>query len=123
MADYNIYKRAIRKLCAEYDEYVLLPGLSEHIKISEQNQGLAKGVSATHEVRFEGSDTVDVFSLPSSDVAVLPVHNITLESMSKLFADRILDEHAETMRDHGVVELSVTVSSGPGQTAQYGAVL
>ena len=64
----------------------------------------------------------DCIQFPASDVRVLPVENITLESLAKLMAERLLDDHANTMRSHGVAGLAVCVSSGPGQAAWHRAV-
>jgi 6-pyruvoyltetrahydropterin/6-carboxytetrahydropterin synthase len=130
VTDYNVYKRAARAVCAELDEFVLLPGLSPHLNISENPALLATahGTTATPSISVEfqrgdgsgsGKGTVDMFQFPASDVIVLPVSNITLEELSRHVCNRLVQDHGETMRQQMVSDLSVSVSSGPGQTAEY----
>jgi len=118
--DYNVYKSAVRSLCDEFDEYVLLPGESKHLALVRSPP--REGDTASMEIEWPlANGERDRFLLPESDVLVLPVENITLESLAKLFTERLLAGHAATMRGHGVAGLTVRVSSGPGQAASYGA--
>jgi len=116
--DYNVYKAKIRALCAEYDEFLLLPGLSPHLGITELPGSASTSPSVQIEFGPENTPK-DMFSIPQSDVLVLPVANITLESLSELFVDRIVEEFGTQMQQHKVRQLAVTVSSGPGQSAKH----
>jgi 6-pyruvoyltetrahydropterin/6-carboxytetrahydropterin synthase len=130
VTDYNVYKQAARAICAELDEFVLLPGLSPYIKVSMPDVAPPStskpSTTPSISVEFEnrngaGSEagTVDMFQFPASDVLVLPVSNITLEELSRHVCSRLIEDHGVTMRQQMVSDLSVRVSSGPGQTAEY----
>ncbi len=101
MFDYAIIKKQIRALCDEIDEKMLLPALSPHLKIIE-----------------EDSYTVAVFNeeripfLPR-DVLILPIANTTVEEFSHYFLTKILAIKAVT--DHDIRGITVKVSSSPGQ--------
>ncbi len=101
MFDYAIIKKQIRALCDEIDEKMLLPALSPHLKIIE-----------------EDSYTVAVFNeeripfLPR-DVLILPIANTTVEEFSHYFLIKILAIKAVT--DHDIRGITVKVSSSPGQ--------
>ncbi len=119
IADYNVYKRAIRGLCDEFDELLLLPGLSPHLSISHPPQ-TDPAVSPRVRIELDGaSSQLDVFEVPASDVRVLPVANVTLEEISRLFATRMLEQHKQRLAQDRVARLTVAVSSGPGQTAEH----
>ena len=116
--DYNIYKSAVRALCDEYDEFFLLPGHSEHLTL--QHTQATEDVTASVEIEWPTAEgKLDHIVLPASDILILPVENITLESLAKLLTERLLGDHAGTMVRHGVTRVAVRVSSGPGQAASY----
>ncbi|MCC5841461.1 MAG: 6-carboxytetrahydropterin synthase [Opitutales bacterium] len=103
--DYNVVKRAVRSLCAELDEIVLLPGKSPHMEVTETPEMVV--------ARF--ADERLVF-LPR-DVKVLPLPNITVECLAAYLADRL----SKQLREAGgesVGRVQVGVSSGPGQTGE-----
>ena len=78
MFDYAVIKKQIRALCDEIDEKMLLPALSPHLKILE-----------------EDDYTIAVFNgeripfLPR-DVLILPIANTTVEEFSHYFLNKIL---------------------------------
>lgn len=119
--DYNVFKSAVCNLCESLDEYVLLPGQSPLLCIQtvvQEEEGNEEQLRVAF-ARAKGGE--DVFVFPSSDVLVLPLPNITLESLSRYLCTALLDKHGSRMADQGVSKVVVTVSSGPGQTAEYAA--
>ena len=100
--DYNIAKRHLRALCDSLDEYVLLAGRSPHLDVEEDGNQLR--------LRF-GDETL---VLPANDALVLPVANITAEELSAYLLGQLTERGL--VADHGLTELTVTVSSGPGQS-------
>jgi len=127
IADYNVYKKAVRKMCDAFDELMLLPGLSPHLKIvpftrHDEHGRQSENVTVIFGGKQHGNENdsaADEFVFPAADVLVLPLRNITLEELSKHLASCLVEEHAETMRLDKIQSLVVTVSSGPGQTAEF----
>ncbi len=99
--DYNLLKDTLRALCAELDEHLLLPLHSPHLHI-EQDGGTVRA-------RFGE----DVMSLPSGDVLLLPLRNISVEDLSGWFLVRLLERSEILALDCQAIELGV--SSGDGQ--------
>ena len=101
MFDYSIVKRAIRALCDEIDEKVLLPEHSPHLAIER-----------------EGDYVIALFNgeripfLPR-DVLTLPIANTTVEEFSRYFLDKI--RALPAFEGFGVSRLRVKVASSPGQ--------
>ncbi|MEN5114879.1 6-carboxytetrahydropterin synthase [Brevundimonas diminuta] len=103
--DYNIIKSALRALCRELDEYVLIPERAAGLKISIAGRSLIIGVGE------------DEFRLPRDDVRLLPIRNTTVEELAAYLLNRLVMMEAWSAR-WGVSEISLEVSSGPGQSAQ-----
>jgi GTP cyclohydrolase I len=114
--DYNAYKRAVRAICAELDEYVLLPAFSQHLKLKTTGDN---GQASTVCVEFGAGGPADVFRFPTGDVRILPLSNITLEELSRHFVDKLLADHSAQLRAEEIREISVRISSGPGQSAKF----
>lgn len=102
--DYNIIKRALRGLCAELDEYVLIPTQASALKITTVGRSV---------VIVFGEDE---FRLPLEDVRLLPIRNTTVEEMAAYLLQRLVGLEAWSAR-WGVSEIALEVSSGPGQSA------
>ncbi|MDB5421209.1 MAG: 6-pyruvoyl tetrahydrobiopterin synthase, partial [Brevundimonas sp.] len=103
--DYNLVKRALRALCQELDEYVLVPALASALTISTVGRSLSI-VCGEDEIR-----------LPIDDVRLLPIRNTTVEELAGYLLNRMMDREPWATR-WGVTEMAVEVSSGPGQSAQ-----
>lgn len=103
--DYNIIKRALRALCQELDEYVLIPKLAPSLTISTVGRSLVVVVGE------------DEFRLPVDDVRLLPIRNTTVEELAGYLLNRLVAMEAWSSR-WGVTEIALEVSSGPGQSAQ-----
>ncbi len=101
--DYNVFKTAIKALCDQLDEKVLLPELSPHLRLEREDDYLV--------ARFAGER---IPFLPR-DVLTLPVRNITVEEMAGWFLARLLEQ--PQIADLDILALELRVSSGPGQWA------
>lgn len=100
--DYNIVKRQLKALCLELDEYLLLPVESPFLQIDQQGEN------------FRVAYNDETMTFLCSDTRLLPVANITIESLSAYLLDRLLQE-SRYFEDHDIRELELKVSSGPGQ--------
>jgi len=103
--DYNIIKRALRALCEELDEYVLIPTQAPALTINLVGRSV---------VILFGEDE---FRLPADDVRLLPIRNTTVEELAAYLLNRLAGQEAWSAR-WGVTEIALEVSSGPGQSAQ-----
>jgi 6-pyruvoyltetrahydropterin/6-carboxytetrahydropterin synthase len=99
--DYGIIKRALRALCDEIDEKVLLPEQSPHLQISEEDGYVL--------AQFNGER---IPFLPR-DVLTLPIANTTVEEFSRYFLDRV--KALPQFQSFGVTHLILKVASSPGQ--------
>eukprot|EP00750_Incisomonas_marina_P015783 INCI18638.1.p1 GENE.INCI18638.1~~INCI18638.1.p1 ORF type:complete len:823 (+),score=107.91 INCI18638.1:148-2616(+) len=118
VVDYGKLKRTLRDLCDEWDETMLLPTESPHLRVS--------AVSGTDRVRVvfgegaasrdENGHDEDELVFASSDVVCLPVPNITGEALSYLLLSRFLERRGDELAGAGVEKVRIGVSSGPGQT-------
>ena len=102
--DYGVYKKMLRQLCDEWDEYVILPALSPHIKIEEDAEHVYV-IFNNRRMPFLREDTL-----------ILPIANATLEEFSRLLLEK-LTARPEDLMHYKVHALTVKVGSGPGQTA------
>ena len=97
-------KRDIRSQCAELDEMVLLPAECPHLELVQ-----GETVTATFGQRR--------YEFPSSEVVLLPVANVTVEALARLFWQRLADRWGSL---HDRVEtLEVIVAETRGQGASY----
>lgn len=102
MGDYGIFKRVVFALCASLDEYFLLPGLSPHLTLREEGEHLFAA--------FAGEQ----IPFLRRDVLVLPIRNITVEELARYLCARLVDD-GQLFAAAPIHELTVSVSSGPGQ--------
>ena len=101
--DYAILKKRVRKICDSLDEYTLIANDSEFLTISEKD----KYYSVIHHH--------DELLLLKSDTLLLPIKNTTVEEYSNwLLQELVLDK--ALMATCPISEISITVSSGPGQS-------
>ncbi|WOJ96404.1 6-carboxytetrahydropterin synthase [Congregibacter brevis] len=98
-ADYNVYKRRIKALCDELDEYMVLPKHSPHQSVVEDGEN--------YRVVFNGEE----LQFLRSDTLLLPIVNATVEEFAHYLLGRMLEESAGEL----IAELQVCVASGPGQ--------
>ena len=101
--DYVMLKRALRTLCDQLDERVLLPQLSPYLRLEHQD-GLILAHFADERIPFLARD-----ALP------LPIRNVTIEELAALLLDRLRENPELAGADIRAIELGV--SSGLGQWA------
>ncbi len=99
--DYSIIKRLIRELCEEIDELVILPELSPYLSLEEDGDYLV-GVFNGERIPFL-----------KRDVKTLPIANTSVEELSHYFLQKTLAHPA--LKDHEIAELTIKISSSPGQ--------
>ena len=98
-ADYNVYKRALQKLCDSHDEYMLLPANSPWLVVEEQE--------GEYLATFDGK----TLRFPVDETLLLPIVNVTVEALAQYLLELILKQ-SELGE---IVELELFVSSGDGQ--------
>ena len=104
MADYGQFKTQVSEMCHTWNETFLLPGLSPHLRI-ERTEDLLFAYYADEKIPF----------LPR-DVTVLPVANVTIEELARLFGERLCAD-PDRLAELSVVGITVKCASGPGQWA------
>ncbi len=100
--DYAIYKKILKDLCAQYDEYTLIAETSPHLDITED----ADFYFIKHNGRTQ--------PLLKTDTILLPVSNITIESLSSYFLELLVSDQ-KTLDECCIHAFEVRVSSGPNQ--------
>lgn len=98
-ADYNVYKRRLKALCDELDEYLILAGRSPYQEIAADGENWR--------VTFNG----EVMHFLRRDTQVLPIANATVEEFSHYLLRRLLERSA----GEALAEVQLCVASGPGQ--------
>lgn len=98
-ADYNVYKRRIKQLCDELDEYMLLAGESPHQRVAESGD--------LYRVWFDK----DEMQFLRKDTLLLPIRNATVEE----FAHYLLGRMVALSGGEDLREIELCVASGPGQ--------
>ncbi len=108
--DYNILKNAVKALCDELDEQVLMPRHSPYVTI-EQDEQYTYVVFAGERIPF----------LPR-DLTLLPVRNVTVEELSHYLLAQL---RARTdIKPLDIRRITLRCSSGEGQwaTAHWSSV-
>ncbi len=95
-------KRAIRSLCAELDERVLLPADCPHVDVTEQDDVVSAGFGPRRYV------------FPAAEVLLLPVRNVTVEALARMLWRRLRNVWQTTAPRIETVEVTVTETSGQG---------
>jgi 6-pyruvoyltetrahydropterin/6-carboxytetrahydropterin synthase len=107
LADYGGYKRWIIERCHQWNETFLLAGQSPWLTIERPADGSICARFADERIPF----------LPR-DVTVLPVANVTLEELARLFGEGLCADVDRLRRDR-IVSVTVKCASGPGQWASW----
>jgi 6-pyruvoyltetrahydropterin/6-carboxytetrahydropterin synthase len=106
LADYGGYKRWVIDRCKAWNETFLLPGESPHLRVVVDG-GRVTAHFADEQIPFL-----------VRDVTVLPVKNVTLEELARLFGEGLIAD-TQKLADDDVVGLTVKCASGPGQWASW----
>lgn len=106
--DFAVLKKKLKAMIDEFDHRVILPTLSEIVKITDTN-GSVEVISCGKRYVF-----------PKEDVVFLEIHSTTAEEMSKYMAERMA---AEVDMPPNVRTLSIGLDEERGQTAWFTKVL
>ena len=102
--DYNILKDALKTLCDEYDEQVLMPTQSPYLEIEKDSE-------FTY-VIFNG----ERIPFLDRDLTLLPIRNVTVEELAHHFLDRLIQNPTIAALD--IEYLVLRCASGEGQWAR-----
>ena len=100
--DYAIYKKILKDLCFNYDEYTLIAETSPHLEITEDDE--------FYLVKHNGRTQ----PLLKTDTILMPIANITIESLAHYFLELLTNDKA-TLDEHRIHQFEMRVSSGPNQ--------
>ena len=106
MADYGPFKLELRSMCETWNETFLLPERSPHLRIEAGGDEVLAHYDGTT-LRFL-----------ARDVTLIPVANVTIEELARLFGER-LTRDPEALERRGVVGVTIKCASGPGQWASW----
>ena len=101
--DYNILKKAVRQLCDQLDEQVLMPTRSPYLEIDEQDD-------YTYVV-FNG----ERIPFLQRDLTLLPIRNITVEELAQYLLAKLLER--EDIKALDIDNMLLRCASGEGQWA------
>lgn len=101
MFDYAIIKKALKEVCDELDEQLVLPEKSPHLSLQQEGDYLV----ATY-----GDERLPFLA---RDVTTLPIANTTVEEFSHYLLGRL--KAKGQLEGKGIKTITVRVSSSPGQ--------
>ncbi len=104
--DFLHIKPIIRKVCDSFDHKLLIPKQSPHLEIVVEDKNTI----------IKSKDSI--FSIPSTDVYLMPVLNSSVECMAKYITELILDE-IKTQYQFEFLRFELELEETPGQCAVY----
>jgi 6-pyruvoyltetrahydropterin/6-carboxytetrahydropterin synthase len=102
--DFIPLKPLVRHLCDDLDHVLLLPESNPHLDVSRRGGQV--------EVRHQDGS---FFSIPESDVRVLPISNTSTEMLARFLARRIAADLAVARGGGRLGAIEVQVEESPGQ--------
>jgi len=108
LISFSYFKRAIKELCDEWDEKVLLPAKCPFLKFTTQT-----------ETELEFLLCQKRYVLPREEVLLLPLENITAETLSKEFCLKLLKKLSAPLLAESLSGIKVRIDESPGQGATY----
>ena len=108
LLDFGILKKALQAQCDAWTERLLLPASSRALVVARHDPDEI-------EFRLCGKRYV----VPAEDVILLPVQNVVVESLARVFAAALIERLGGALRADLVAALEVTVSEARGQGATY----
>jgi len=112
LLDFGLLKKALQEQCDSWRERLLLPAKSVHLEILSETNGEL-------EFRLCGKR----YLVPADEALLLPVQNVVVESLARVFAQCLIERLGTALRPDLVVGLRLTVSESRGQGATYHAAL
>jgi len=100
--DYAIYKKILKDLCKQYDEYTLIAEHSPYLEIRSDDP--------FYHVTHNGITQ----PLLMTDTILMPVENVTIESLAHYFLGLMIKDRA-MLDELNITGFEMRVSSGPNQ--------
>ena len=101
--DYNILKKALKQMCDDLDEQVIMPTQSPYLRIESDDQ-------YTYAI-FNG----ERIPFLDRDLTLLPIRNVTVEELAHYLLDTL--RRREEIRALDVQHMVLKCASGEGQWA------
>jgi 6-pyruvoyltetrahydropterin/6-carboxytetrahydropterin synthase len=101
--DYNILKKALKQMCDDLDEQVIMPTQSPHLQIESDDQ-------YTYAV-FNG----ERIPFLERDLTLLPIRNVTVEELAHYLLDTLLKRQEIQALD--IQQMVLKCASGEGHWA------
>jgi len=108
MIPFSDVKLVMKKICDTWDEKFFLPMLCPFLEIKKQD-------SESVDFKLCGKRYV----MPADEVVMLPVDNITTESLAQQFSKNLLVTLRSTLEKKGVLKVEVKVEEITGQGASF----
>lgn len=105
--DFLDIKPIVREVCDSLDHKLLIPKNNPHLQIQENEKNYI----------FTTRDE-SVFSIPQTDVLILPIENTSAERLAAFLACQIRDKILEKFQFE-FRELEIEVEETPGQSAVF----
>ncbi len=106
LVSFDVFKQALKQLCDDWDEKVLLPENCPYLEVIDR-----KGKSTEFELCKKR------YVLPSDEVEWVPVDNITTESLAEVLLTRFIESLEKQRVLKSVYSLELRVDESPGQGA------
>lgn len=103
--DYRLFEEKLLQLCLQLNWHCLIPNNSPYVTIRDDD--------AHYEITFNHES----MWLLKSDVVLMPLDNITLETLSSWFADQ-LKQDEKFIQKHRIKKLVIKVFNGPAHAAE-----
>lgn len=107
LSDYGPLKAEVIERCRAWNETFLLPGNSRHLRLERNARGDVLARFHDEELRFL-----------ARDVTILPVENVTLEELARVFGEGLVKD-GEEMKKANITRMVVKCASGPGQWSSW----
>lgn len=105
--DFLNIKPIVRAVCDSLDHKLLIPSKNSHLRIDQQDKNYV----------FTTKDE-SIFSIPKTDVLLLPIENTSAERIAEFLAfqiqDKVFEQYNFTFK-----ELEIEVEETPGQAAVF----
>lgn len=109
LLDFGEVKKAVKAICADMDEYFLVPAKSDVLKLTMDDKQLL----------IECEDGA-AFSLPKTDVKLLPLVHTSAEEMARYLWCRVVrDIGIVPLRNAGIQRIELSLRETEGQAATF----
>lgn len=103
--DYRLFEKKLMQLCQQLNWYFLIPQNSPYLQVQDDGEH--------YQITFNKKS----MWLLKSDVVLLPLENITLETLSQWFIDQLQQDQA-FIAQYKIKKLVIKVFNGPEHAAE-----